>query len=382
LLLEQDRFEDAEGAFRKAIELEPTNSFSWCGLGRTLTAQHRPTEAEQAYRRAIELEGDRCLAWVGLARALEQLDRLNEAERAVLKANELHPDHADHWRTLGRLLDKLGRAGEAEQAIREAIRLSPEDPANWNGLGIVLPKPQRADEAAAAFRRATELEPTAAGYWSNLGHLLLEHGPADEAERVWETAIGMHPELLHCAGHLLDLRLRRGADKEVVLNETRQWVDRAGDNAEVLSAIARSVVLSDFRPAFPEAEGWARKAFTKDPQWRNAATLAYVLGAEQNWKEALALCPPALDASAGDEEARAKSIDLLTGAAAAGHAPAALDKLTASSGAQALEPLAVGLRIYMGETPTVAKEILEVAQDVAQRIRERQKAITGGEPHP
>jgi hypothetical protein len=110
--------------------------------------------------------------------------------------------------------------------------------------------------------------------------------------------------------------------------------------------------------------------------------VAFVLGAEQKWKEALEHCPLVLDASASDEEARAKSIDLLTGAAAAGHASAALEKLTASSGAQALEPLAVGLRIYMGETPAVAKEILEVGQDVAQRIRERQKGITGGETHP
>jgi hypothetical protein len=171
-------------------------------------------------------------------------------------------------------------------------------------------------------------------------------------------------------------------DQEAVLSEARKWIQRAGDNPKVLSAMARSVVLSNLRPAFPEAEGWARKALAKEPGWKNAATLAYVLSAEQKWKEALDQCPPVLDASASDEEARARSIDLLSGAAAAGHAHAALEKLTASSGAQALEPLSVGLRIFMGETPPVAKEILEVGQDVAQRIRERQKAISAGKPMP
>jgi hypothetical protein len=35
-----------------------------------------------------------------------------------------------------------------------------------------------------------------------------------------------------------------------------------------------------------------------------------------------------------------------------------------------LEPLLIGLRVYLGEAPRMAKEILEIAQDVAERIRE------------
>lgn len=34
-----------------------------------------------------------------------------------------------------------------------------------------------------------------------------------------------------------------------------------------------------------------------------------------------------------------------------------------------MEPLIAGLRIYLGETPQVAKEIFEIGQDVAERIR-------------
>jgi hypothetical protein len=34
-----------------------------------------------------------------------------------------------------------------------------------------------------------------------------------------------------------------------------------------------------------------------------------------------------------------------------------------------MEPLAVGLRIFSGESVLVAKEILEIGQDVAERIR-------------
>jgi hypothetical protein len=56
-------------------------------------------------------------------------------------------------------------------------------------------------------------------------------------------------------------------------------------------------------------------------------------------------------------------------AAAAGSAREALNALSISQGAQALEPLLIGLQIFLGEKPKVAKEINEIGQDVADRIR-------------
>lgn len=44
-------------------------------------------------------------------------------------------------------------------------------------------------------------------------------------------------------------------------------------------------------------------------------------------------------------------------------------------GPGAPEPLIVGLRIYLGESPVVAQEVLEVGKDVAQRIREMQAKL-------
>jgi hypothetical protein len=38
-----------------------------------------------------------------------------------------------------------------------------------------------------------------------------------------------------------------------------------------------------------------------------------------------------------------------------------------------MEPLIVGLQIYLGETPQVAKEILEIGRDVAEGIRALKK---------
>jgi hypothetical protein len=40
-----------------------------------------------------------------------------------------------------------------------------------------------------------------------------------------------------------------------------------------------------------------------------------------------------------------------------------------------LEPLIVGLQIYLNESPRAPQEILEVGQDVAQRIRDLEAKV-------
>jgi DNA-binding transcriptional regulator GbsR (MarR family) len=59
--------------------------------------------------------------------------------------------------------------------------------------------------------------------------------------------------------------------------------------------------------------------------------------------------------------------------AAAGQAATLLEQVSKSDAAPQLEPLIVGLRIFLGESPIVAQEILEIGQDVAQRIRDLQE---------
>ena len=49
------RYEEAEAAFRKAIELNPSDAEAYSNLGNLLNDLKRYEEAEAAYRKAIEL---------------------------------------------------------------------------------------------------------------------------------------------------------------------------------------------------------------------------------------------------------------------------------------------------------------------------------------
>ncbi len=367
------RLPEAENQYRWALEQDPVDARAWRGLGRLLSENsQRLAEAEQAFRRAVELRPEHSL-WYGLGSVLDRLGRYRDAEQAFRTSIELGPTCPAAWSALGFVLAQLGRLEEAEQSCRKATELKPSDAGYWNNLGIVLSDLGRREESEKAYRTAIDLDPQKPHYWSNLGHSLLEVGPADEAEKVWSRALELHPELSECAVHLLELHLQRGVDRATILQEAREWIERAGRKPNVLAIIALFIMQSGLKEGLPEAEEWAREAYCKDPTWKTTKTLMLFLGKQGKWEEALEMSRPVLDAAASEEDARRTATEFLIQAAAAGQVQAALERLTGSAGLVALEPLAIGLRIYAGETPTVAKEVLEVGQDVAERIRQYQK---------
>ena len=62
------RYDEAEQAYRRAIEIDPKDAYPWNEFG-TLLQVHlaRYDEAEQAYRRAIEIDPKDAYPWNGSA---------------------------------------------------------------------------------------------------------------------------------------------------------------------------------------------------------------------------------------------------------------------------------------------------------------------------
>jgi predicted Zn-dependent protease len=79
LLEANDRLDDAERAFRHALEMDPKLDRAWYGLGLTLIRQQRFDEAVTALKRNTELQPMSPYGWYQLARV--HFDR-NEPEQA------------------------------------------------------------------------------------------------------------------------------------------------------------------------------------------------------------------------------------------------------------------------------------------------------------
>ena len=125
-----------------------------------------------------------------------------------------------------------------------------------------------------------------------------------------------------------------------------------------------------------KAETWAEEGIAMEPDKASYQhTLASILCALGKEDKALEFAGKYLK----DVEAVKKSIDdsvnLFSGFAARGLAKKALEVLEKSDSVKMLEPLVVGLRLYIGEDVKAALEIMEVAKDVVKRIEETKKQI-------
>jgi len=414
------RHEEAETVYRKAIELEPDNFWAWAQLGQLLHERfERYEEAEVAYRKAIELKPEVAWGWAQLGQLLhERLERYDEAEAAYRKAIELKPDYAWGWAQLGQLLHKrLGRYDEAEAAYRKAVELTADYAWAWAQLGQLLhERLGRYEEAETAYRKAIDLEPGAAGVWGVLGLLLEERlGRYEEAETAYRNAIESGPEVAGfwaLLGRLLHGRLERCEEAEAAYRKAlelepakgfalglgglavlllgklgrpqeafdvaRAGLDKGSRAPELLNSLAWAFYSSGPPDYLPHAEAWAREAVEREAgngYYRH--TLACILCTSGKVGEAFEQARKYLENNETVQKTIGDAIELFVSLAARGYAREALGLLVASPSAEFLEPLVVGIRLFLGEDVKAAIEILEVGEDVAKRIEERRSAVEG-----
>jgi tetratricopeptide (TPR) repeat protein len=187
-------YEEAEIAYKKALEIKPDYHEVWNNLGNLLADQlERYEEAEESYKKALEIKPDKHEAWYNLGLLFQnQLERYEEAEESYRKALEIKPDKHEAWNNLGNLLqNQLERYEEAEECYGKAIEIKPDDHQAWNNLGGLLQNQfERYEEAEKSYRKALKTKPDDHQAWNNLGTLLTDHLKRyAEAKEAYEKSI-------------------------------------------------------------------------------------------------------------------------------------------------------------------------------------------------
>ena len=192
------RFDEAEVAFRKAIDLDSAWARSWYGLGTLLKSQTRRFgEAGDAFRRAIDIDPAWSWPWIGLGDVLmDHYRRFDAAEDAYRKASKLNPSDGDAWNRLGVLLHFcLSRLEDAETAYGNAIELDPRDTSPVINLGHLLCGYRRFDAAVATYRKAIDIDPSEADAWNSLGGVLTGGlNRNDEGVAAFREAVRLKPD--------------------------------------------------------------------------------------------------------------------------------------------------------------------------------------------
>ena len=385
VLEELNRFEEAEKAYRKIIELFPERDWGWSLLGFLLHERlQRYDEAENAYRKAIELEPKDVFLKTQLSELLyKHFERYEEAEELCREAIKLEEDYVWAWMNLGSILQKhLGRYEEAEKAYRRVIQLQPESAFGWGSLADLLKDhTDRHEEAERLYHKALELEPDNSWSWAQLGRFLHEKLERyEEAEKVYRKAIELKPERPY--GWIGLGKLKEDLNNYKEAEQAYRKALELGPDA-FNGWIYFGFFLEERVEHYEEAERAYRKSLEINPHyglaWPVLIRLLYKkLGRS---KEALDLLRKYFEDVEMVKEALDASIEMLIELAADGYEKEVLEIVRDSASAEMLEPLVVGLRLYVGEDVKVAAEIMEVGKDVVKRIEEKRNKIqTEGKP--
>ncbi len=157
-LVELGRYDQVPDLFRSALELKPDLLAARNNFGNLLLARREYGEAEAHYRQAVALDPNNAEAQCNLGVALYEQNRFDEAETHMRRARQLKSDYAKAHLNLGNLLQCRGELGAAEDCFRRAIACAPRYPGNYDSLLFTLNyDPDRsAEEIFAAYREFDE----------------------------------------------------------------------------------------------------------------------------------------------------------------------------------------------------------------------------------
>jgi tetratricopeptide (TPR) repeat protein len=123
------RYDEAEQAYRRAIEVDPGYAYAWNVLANLLELKKRNEEAEQAYRQAIKIDPHYKYAWFDLARLLEQVGRMEtETLEAFFKATELDPGSTWYKNRALKFAQASAKGANLTAALEAVLHLQQRQP--------------------------------------------------------------------------------------------------------------------------------------------------------------------------------------------------------------------------------------------------------------
>jgi tetratricopeptide (TPR) repeat protein len=131
----------AEDAYRKAVELDPSELSHQRGLGQTLLAEERYSEALKVYQKLSDVMPDDSDVYLRIAQIYRELHQLDRAEENLVKARQYAPGSLEVMYNEAMLYQAQGRYEDAIRVLSDALTgikgQSPALPSRRRSLAIL-----------------------------------------------------------------------------------------------------------------------------------------------------------------------------------------------------------------------------------------------------
>lgn len=188
------RFTDAEYFARRAIQLQPNNAMAFDQLGAAMIARGIfNSDTEAALRHSVELDPTFLVAKVHLARVLRHLNRAAEADPIYRSAIEQAKDAS----TLVLIADAMQSEqswADSEPVLRRALALDARNPAALFLMARFLSVNRRYAEAEPILKTVVEISPKFFLARSILARSYLALERYDDAFKTYDQAVDLAPD--------------------------------------------------------------------------------------------------------------------------------------------------------------------------------------------
>jgi tetratricopeptide (TPR) repeat protein len=111
----------AETAYRKAVELDPSELSHLRGLGQTLLSEEKYSEALSVYQKLADLMPDDSDTYLRIAQIYRELHQLDKAEENLLKARQYNPGSLEVLYNEAMIYESQGRYEDAIRVLSDAV---------------------------------------------------------------------------------------------------------------------------------------------------------------------------------------------------------------------------------------------------------------------
>lgn len=158
----------AEGAYRKAVDLDPSELSHLRGLGQTLLSEEKYPEALTVYQKLADLMPDDADVYLRIAQIYRELHQLDKAEENLLKARQYNPGSLEVLYNEAMIYESQGRFDDAIRVLSDAVAgvksQSSVLPSRKRSLGILY-------QQLGMLYRDTQNYQAAIYTFQELGHL-------------------------------------------------------------------------------------------------------------------------------------------------------------------------------------------------------------------